>query len=394
MILIQLILLPFHFLFRIVARTILLISTLGAALILPASLIFAWMALEEDTLAALPDFIQQKFIGIYPFLGVLGIFAVILNKIWKAVLNSLSEIGKAILGIVGGGWLPRPALDFRSSIAATRERNTALLFSSAKQAHAYSWQLVVASSMAAILLLSAYLSMTEDNRWRKDVTNHLHYPPPHVVVVKADEPEAPYLFQKGTAFSLPFVEDGSPKTGAGICLTDYHRTWLAEFRDAVLKCSEKSEVLLEVVGFASIAPVKGEGLDEGGGSPSTDESDVLNCEIGNRRAEEVVDFLIGDGGRDFPCGTGENRCRNDDLRYDRTGQCQRSKTKYEFEVGPSSNLKVSYKPWAGYGQLALNKPADDGHPERGRRRYAVEFLNRAVHLKLGNDACKTEAAGD
>ena len=387
MILIQIILFPFHFLFRIAARTILLILTLGAALILPISLIIAWMALGEDALAELPDFFTKKVFNIYVLLGALGVSGAVLKKIWKAVLSTLSKIGKAILEIVGDGWLPYPALDFRKSIAVTRERNIDLWFTSAIRVNAYSWQLVIASFMAVILVLLAYLSITKDNQWRNEVLGYLHDPPPHVVVMAPNDPVSSYLFQKGTVFSLPFVEDGSPRTGAGICLTDYHKAWLAEFKDAVVKCSEKSKVLLEVVGFASIAPDKGEGLGGGGGFPS---SVPLNCEIGNRRAEEVVDFLIADGGGDLACGTGADRRRNGDDRYGRKNQCQRSKSKFEFEIGPKPSVKTSYKPWACHNQLALKKPADDGCLERGRRRYAVEFLNRSVHLKLGNDACKTE----
>ena len=393
MILIQIILFPFHFLFRIAARTILLIFTLGAALIIPISLIIAWMALREDALSELPDFLT-KFLNVYILLSTLGVFGAVLKLIWKAVLSTLSKIGKAILEIVGDGWMPYPALDFRKSIAVTRERNIDLWFTSAIRANAYSWQLVIASSMAVILVLLAYLSMTKDNQWRtkdnqwrNEVLGYLHDPPPHVVVMAPNDPVSSYLFQKGTVFSLPFVEDGSPRTGAGICLTDYHKAWLAEFKDAVVKCSEKSKVLLEVVGFASIAPDKGEGLGGGGGFPS---SDPLNCEIGNRRAEEVVDFLIADGGSDLACGTGADRRRDGDDRYGRKNQCQRSKSKFEFEIGPKLGVKISYKPWACHNQLALKKPADDGCLERGRRRYAVEFLNRSVHLKLGNDACKTE----
>ena len=387
MILIQIILFPFHFLFRIAARTILLILTLGAALILPISLIIAWMALGEDALAELPDFFTKKVFNIYVLLGALGVSGAVLKKIWKAVLSTLSKIGKAILEIVGDGWLPYPALDFRKSIAVTRERNIDLWFTSAIRVNAYSWQLVIASFMAVILVLLAYLSITKDNQWRNEVLGYLHDPPPHVVVMAPNDPVSSYLFQKGTVFSLPFVEDGSPRTGAGICLTDYHKAWLAEFKDAVVKCSEKSKVLLEVVGFASIAPDKREGLGGGGGFSS---SDPLNCEIGNRRAEEVVDFLIADGGGDLACGTGADRRRDGDDRYGRKNQCQRSKSKFEFEIGPKLGVKISYKPWACHNQLALKKPADDGCLERGRRRYAVEFLNRSVHLKLGNDACKTE----
>lgn len=385
MILIQIILFPFHFLLRIVARAFLLVSTLGAALIPPILVIFVLMTFGGEALTKRPFFVPKEIIIVYAFLGVLGMFGVILKLVWRAALSALSEIRKAMSELIKGGWLPHPALDFRKSLAVTWSRNIAALAENVTKAQFRSWQLVITLSMVLILLWLAYLSMAEEYRWRKDVSARLHYPPPHVVVVGADEPVASYFFQKGTVFSLPFLKDGSPRTGDGICLTDYHKAWLTEFRNAILKCSEESEVLLEVVGFASVAPYKGR--DIGGGGVSSSSND-LNCEIGNRRAEEVVDFLLADEGTDLACGTGENRRRNDDLRYGRTNQCKRPKT--EFEIGPNLNFKISYKPWSVYGQMALNKPADDGRLERGQRRYAAEFLNRSVHLKLDNDACKTE----
>ena len=69
MILVQSILFPFHFLFRIAARTILLIVTLGAVLSPPVLVFLAWMVLGEPTEP--PNWLQKGG-SLYAFLKCRG----------------------------------------------------------------------------------------------------------------------------------------------------------------------------------------------------------------------------------------------------------------------------------------------------------------------------------
>ena len=389
MILVQLFLFPFHFLFRIVARTFLLITTLGTALVLPLLVLYASTELKrmEIGVGGLIHFFSGEM-GLVAVLSALGIFSIVLNKTWKTVLGSLSKIGKEVWSIVAEGWMPAPALDFGTSLSTTWSDNIAQMYPKAKQVALSFGKLILSLFLLLLVLVLVYLSTMDERQWRNGVIDLLRKPPPHVVVVTPEDSIESYLFQKGTVFSLAFIDNGSPKTGDGICLTEGQEAWLTEFKKAIVKCSEKSKIRLEVMGFASIAPAKGKGL--GGADASS--SAALNCEIGNSRAEEVVDFLIGDAGDDFECGIGANRRRNEDDRYGRTDQCQRSKPEFVFEAGP--NLTISYKPWPSHDQLVSEKPADDGRLEQGQRLYEVEFLNRSVHLRLGENACRVAAVGN
>ncbi len=363
MILVRLILFPLHFLFRVVARTFLLITTLGTALLLPFLVLYASTTFGGEWVMSPIHFFSGEM-GLVAVLSTLGIFSIVLNKTWEAVLGSLSKIGKEGWRIVAEGWMPNPALDFGTSLSTTWSDNVAQLFPKAKKVFLSSGELIFSLLLLFLVLGLTYLSVEEEQRLRKEPNGSPPDPPPHivqhppnVVVVTPEDSIESYLFQKGTVFSLAFIDNGSPKTGDGICLTEGHKAWLTEFKKAIEKCSEKSKIRLEVMGFASIAPAKGKGL--GGADASS--SAALNCEISNSRAEEVVDFLIGDAGDDFECGIGANRRRNDDDRYGRTGQCQRSKSEFEFKAGP--NLTISYKPWPSHDQLVLEKPADDGRLE-------------------------------
>lgn len=387
MIVVQLILLPFHFLFRIVARTLLLIATLGAALVLPLLVLYALIKLEGTWKGLIPDL--SGGMALVALLGTLGILAAVISKTWRAILNSLAKIGTEVWELFAEGWMPDPVLDFRASLSTTWSDNLAQLYPKVKKVFLSSGGLIASLFLLFLLVWPAYLSLKDEDQWREEVRSFIQGPPPHVVVTH-DDRIASYLFQKGVVFSLVFLKDAVPKTGAGICLTDHHKKWLSEFRKAILKCSQQSKIELEVMGFASASPVRVAGIEGAENSPS---SDAANCEIANSRAEEVINFLISDAGDDFECGVGEDRRPNGDDRYDGDGNCKRSNKLLEFPIGSNGNVKISYKPWPSHDRLASNKPVDDGHHERGPRLYDVEFLNRSVHLRFGEGACKVEDAG-
>ena len=388
MVLVQLILLPFHFLFRIAARTILLIVTLGAVLSPPILVFLAWMALGEPTEPP-SRFPEGGFL--IAFLGALGIFSAVLNKTWKVVRSSLSKIGKEVWRIVGSGWIPTPALDFDASLSKTRNKNIAKIFPNARRMFFSSGQLIISIFLLLALLLLAYVSTMAETNWKDGVIRSLREPPPHVVVVTPEDRITSYLLQNGTIFSLPFLSNGSPRTGEGICLTEDQKTWLSEFKKAINECAKFSDPPLRlqvtVRAYASTAPVKMEGVSSHDNAPSSDD---LNCEIGNRRAEEVVNFLIHDDQKDPASFACESVGGSGDTDYRGLGECQRLKKRFEFGPNEDLGFKLVYVPWRTHEDMVENKPADDGDAETGPRRSAVEFLNRSVHLVLENDACKME----
>lgn len=402
MILIQLILLPFHFLLRIVARTFLLIITLAAALILPILALCALIGLEDgwklielegrwkDLIPASPE-----NLGLIAVLSALGILGAVVGKTWKAILSSLAKIGTEVWELFAKGWMPNPILGFRASLSTTWSDNIAQIYPKAKKVFLSSGGLIASLLLMLLLVWLAHLSIEGEKQRIKEVDSLLQETPPHVVVVTSEDRITSYLLQKGTIFSLLFISNGSFETGEGICLTEDQKIWLAEFKKAINKCAEFSDppsrLQVTVRAYASIAPVKMEGGSSLDNAPSSDD---LNCEIGNRRAEEVVNFLIHDEQKDpagFAC---KSVGASGDPDYRGSGECQRSKKRFEFGPDEDLDFNLIYLPWPTHKEMVASKPADDGDSELGPRRYAVEFLNRSVHLALETDACKVETEKD
>ena len=187
MIVVQLILLPFHFLFRIAARVLLLISTLGAALVLPLLVLYAPFALEDediwkDLIPTLPE-----GMGLVALLGTLGILAAVISKTWQAILSSLATIGTEIWELFTTGWAPGPVLDFRASLSTTWSDNLAQLYPKAKKVLLSSGGLIASLFLLFLLVWPAYLSLEDEKQWREEVRSFLQVPPPHVVVVRPDD---------------------------------------------------------------------------------------------------------------------------------------------------------------------------------------------------------------
>ena len=134
---------------------------------------------------------------------------------------------------------------------------------------------------------------------------------------------------------------------------------------------------MTVQGFASKAPVRNTDAPEG--SASTVSQADLNCEIANRRAEEVVHFLVSKG--DYECQAHKHRLP----LFDRRDPCKRDK-EYLFDERQGLAFDVHYTPWRPPEAMTEAKPANDGK-QPGERRHKVEFFNRAVQLTLKNYGC-------
>ena len=134
-----------------------------------------------------------------------------------------------------------------------------------------------------------------------------------------------------------------------------------------------------VRGFASNAPV---GLPDALSSAGLSQA-VLNCEIANRRAEEVVNLLVSKG--DYKCQASAHELPP----YGKRDPCKRSKELFSFGEAERLAFDVRYEPWRPPEAMVREKPADDGELH-GERRHKVEFFNRAVQLTLSNYGCDRE----
>ena len=184
---------------------------------------------------------------------------------------------------------------------------------------------------------------------------------------------APTLFgfRKGVVFAIGYSDEGSlAEAGQGICPDESQMRWLQEFRQAIARCAKgKNRPLkLSVRGYASIAPVTRP-------NGAAERSDEDNLEIANRRGMVIASFLASDNGeippalckakaKPFECGgdkTADGDCRLDDH-------------------------VVRHRLWPNYLTMKHFSPVHDGGiPDP--RLYQVEFLNRAVHIVVENNAC-------
>lgn len=181
------------------------------------------------------------------------------------------------------------------------------------------------------------------------------------------------------------MEQGSLKDGIGICLDEnISLPWLTAFKKALTQCGKAPECRPEVVvtAFASIAPIRGD--DQEPVAPEAQEE--LNCEIANRRAEQVVDFLRLS--EEYACEW-EKRPRAL-YRGDGDKLCQREKTAFKFGQDDGLAFDLTYEPWQSHEAMVADKPANDGGPSPRTRWPAVEFFNRSVQLTVRDYGCDPE----
>ena len=169
------------------------------------------------------------------------------------------------------------------------------------------------------------------------------------------------------------------------------RLWLDEFRKAVVRCvtlaradGQDSEApLLEVTAFASIAPVRSEGVSTA----------KLNCEIANRRADAVGAYLAH-GGVDAPNDEHKRKWECPSVKWDfkkAQKHCAPSVENDDYSYVQAGSqepiFKVRVHQWQDPSTMQGGKPADDGTvPDR--RRYDVELFNRSVHISAPRGFCR------
>ena len=202
------------------------------------------------------------------------------------------------------------------------------------------------------------------------------------------KPSTSYLFEKGTQFSLAYLDTGDLKSKIGICPEGKDLKWLELFKKAILECSEEKRMELKIQAFASVTPVI-----VNGGLTST-KSNQSNCEIANQRTEALIYFLTTEQYDSTECQS----VLNDDRRWGRVegNLCTRGKPDslawkgsdfiVTYDDSPRVQWKgplftLTYKPWESYDEMALEKPADDS-PSGVLRHPGLEFLNRTVQITI------------
>ena len=214
-------------------------------------------------------------------------------------------------------------------------------------------------------------------------------------------PSTSYLFEKGTRFSLAYLDTGDLKSKTGIWPEGKDLKWLELFKKAISECSEEKRMELKIQAFASVTPVIVNGI------LTYTQSNQSNCEIANQRAEALIYYLTTEKYDSTEC----KNVLNDDRRWGRLeGKlCARERPDIlawkgsDFTVTYDDSPRVqwegplftvTYEPWKSSEEMATAKPADDG-PPRDPPRPGLEFLNRTVQIIIeeGGD-CWSESFGN
>lgn len=232
---------------------------------------------------------------------------------------------------------------------------------------------------------------------KEKLDNHSHPDINKEIPDHSHKPSTSYRFKKGTQFSL-FYREGDLKTKKGICPEGSNLEWLKLFKTAILDSPKDKDrrIKLKIQGFASVAPVPVNGII------NDKQSDSLNCEIANQRAEALIYFLTtepydstkcktalaNDGRWGREVGKPYTRGRPDTLAWKETdfAVTYDDPPHVQWE-GP--NLTVTYKPWKNYKEIKPNKPMEN--PREGKERQLdSEFLNRSVRIIIEKGSDRTE----
>ena len=388
----EVVLYPFHFIPRVLAKTLVFLAAvvgiIAAPIVLLLLLLFVLLPilpcdalLWEDLLDHLTKLARHPWFGLVAHLGVA---TALLGFVSKSMQDSLRRIGKKFQNMKPG-W--RPRLDLRRSLAQTRRYYLRKVMRTGGKLLSLSLKFIF--GLVLLLLLAAYhyaRAVAQDNVLES--VKELQARPDVVVVAGGGGagdglPAFATPFYSGGVYSIAHVKQGSLENGNGICLDDHvSLPWLKTFKTALEECAAKMPGCrpgVNVRGFASNAPVSlPDALSSAGLSQA-----VLNCEIANRRAEEVVNFLVSKG--DYKC----QASAHDLPPYGKRDPCKRSKELFKFGETDGLAFDVRYEPWRPPEAMVREKPADDGDLQ-GERRHKVEFFNRAVQLTLSNYGCDRE----
>ena len=367
-----------------------------------------------------------NIIMIIALLSSIGLFSFLLPKFIKDIKKSLSQIIEKIVEVLRDKWWPK--IDIKESLKVTWYCYFARVCPSIKETFAQSQKLFFALLLLCIISVCGYISVNELNKWQenvkdslvgirtvtdtiKTVTDTIRTDTANLMILRSSGLSPAYLSGKGDTISLVYPPQGNLNSKKGICPEGDNLIWLKLFKQAILKCAEDSlrkqrPMKLTVQGFASAAPVFLNG--------DTTNSNSLNCEIANQRAEALIDFLtlpesiryteegckaVLDSSRIW--GRVENKLcirempdtvRWKALHFDVKIDTTESRLRLNFAMSDSNSVKqkgkgfnIAYQPWQSYDEMKRAKPVQDS------LRLDLEFLNRSVQIIIEEGDCWTKA---
>ncbi len=197
------------------------------------------------------------------------------------------------------------------------------------------------------------------------------------------------------SFLLVYPPQGDLESKKGICPADssLNLEWLKFFKKTFSEHSKDGRMKLKVQGFASSAPVLLNG--------DTTESNSLNLEIANQRAEALIYFLTTEPYDSIKCKSAlDNHSRwgrEEGKPYTRgrpdTLEWKDSSFTVTYADSPcvqwkKSHFIVTYKPWQNYDDMVNAKPVQD------KKRLDLEFLNRSVQIIIEEGDCWTKTKAE
>lgn len=405
--------LPFRWVVFALVRLVHLIAAIFPLLVLAGAtfVVIAWIApCIGEALSAAGHYVAEVFGSVdqaqlVGLLGSVGIFGWALKTLGKAAWDELLKIfglsGKAL----DGKWWPPFKIIESLTVAWDQFRVMPTppgLFHESFQSSAKLALVTLATIPILLVLIPRDKELPLNERM-------------HVVVTDVSEAFASKIYlREGAVFSLLHSKNAKmspPDSGQGVCLEGATLDWLIQFKAAVKQCMMESEQdpeceeagkpcpVLEVVGYASIAPERADKLAKElcQAAPA---GKTFNCKVANLRALAVGKFLAAENDGD----SNKWLCPDDDQEaYWRATVCPPEdcpdgdgpdpsyahRTMTIRTNDPKKSIDIRVRQWASEEDMQSGKPAADGEmPDQ--RRYRVEVLNRAVHINVLKDFCEKE----
>lgn len=452
---------PVHFAIRLIARFLVLAIRSVAILLLLLLLAISSAAYKVFDLAlskvlervlealknsGLPEFPELPYLPVFLVVTIIILSVAIvwlphlLQRHAKDIKESLLKIKERICEVLRSEWLP--GLDIKESLLVTWQDYGKEILPSLIEIFTESRKLYFAIVILCIFFL-VYIKVVEFATSSKDekleifnfttilvdirtgIVNHLHpgieeklvnHPHPDITKEIPDhshKPSTSYSFEKGTKFLLVYKEgdlneEGNLKTKKdsldiedGICPGGSNLEWLKLFKTAITDSLKDKDgyLKLKIRGFASVAPVLVNG--------DTTNSNSLNCEIANRRAEALIYFLMLPDSIPYDSTKCKSALENSSMWGRQENElCTRSAVPdtsiwrdmgfdVTYEMRPDTtivwkrtNFDVAHKPWQSYEEMDGNKPEQGSSPQSRQR--DIEFRNRSVQIIIEEGSDWTE----
>ena len=253
------------------------------------------------------------------FLAGAGLVTDLLKTLVKLSLKEIQDLAKKAGAIPSKSIFP--SLNIRKSIKDTYRTYYAVIPCRIWQTSVSAWRLALTLIGAAFLVWMAYPMFESVQKMNSGIC-------------------------RSTIFPLTFKNVNlENQDNNGICLEEHHMEWINDFRQAITESFPEEALTLKVVGFASRAPMRSNGID----------SDILNCEVANIRANVVGAFLASperNGKRD--CNLTVENFRNKRREAD---FCKNDQPL--VYAGKDSSWNVHVHQWTDSERMNESKPVED-----------------------------------